>query len=331
MKLWVRTAVAAASLLFATQAQAAIVDYSSFHVLGDSLSDTGNAYAVTRGRVPESPPYWRGRFSNGPVWADRVARRFEARGRPTGNHAFGGAKARGQGRFEALAFPAQATRFRRTDPDQRGDRPLVAIWIGSNDILFADGDRSIRRVGRLAADRVGDVMTGLAVSGVRDFLVFNLPNLALLPNFNGRPADARRATRGARAFNRELGREIDDLEDFGVEIGRVNTWRLLNRIVADPRRFGLRNTERPCLDEEGNRCSRRQARVRAFFDELHPNDRVHAAVASLALREIGGASPQGAAALGASRPPAPVPLPPAAALLLGGLAALGAIARRRRR
>ena len=68
--------------------------YTSFHVLGDSLSDTGNLFDATFGFVPESPPYWKGRFSSGPVWADRIRGVFRKAGVPTGNHAWGGAKAR---------------------------------------------------------------------------------------------------------------------------------------------------------------------------------------------------------------------------------------------
>ena len=106
---------------------------------------------------------------------------------------------------------------------------------------------------------------------------------------------------------------------------KVNTFALLDDIIAHPRRYGLRDSDTPCLDEDDNPCSRRQGRVRAFFDELHPNRRVHRAVAELALGRIAGAAPTAAAAAA----PAPVPLPGAAGLLAAGLLALGLVARRR--
>ena len=71
--------------------------FSSFYVLGDSLSDVGNAYDAPFTEIPESPPYWHGRFSNGPVWADRVAGAFKAEGVRTDNLAWGGALADGPG------------------------------------------------------------------------------------------------------------------------------------------------------------------------------------------------------------------------------------------
>src|SRR4051812_46436664 len=42
-------------------------------VFGDSLSDVGNAYAGTQGAAPASPPYFNGRFSNGPVYVETLA------------------------------------------------------------------------------------------------------------------------------------------------------------------------------------------------------------------------------------------------------------------
>src|SRR3954470_23184547 len=46
--------------------------FKSIDVLGDSLSDTGRLYSVT-GYPP--PPYYLGRFSNGPLWVEYFAPR----------------------------------------------------------------------------------------------------------------------------------------------------------------------------------------------------------------------------------------------------------------
>ena len=44
--------------------------FSDIVVFGDSLSDNGNLFRLT-GQPP--PPYFKGRFSNGPVWVERLA------------------------------------------------------------------------------------------------------------------------------------------------------------------------------------------------------------------------------------------------------------------
>ena len=56
------TAAALAFALVAPHAQAAVFDYTSFLVFGDSLSDNGNLYAAQGGdanpdAIPTSPPY----------------------------------------------------------------------------------------------------------------------------------------------------------------------------------------------------------------------------------------------------------------------------------
>ena len=70
---------------------------SNLLAFGDSLSDMGNAKDSIL-NVPDVPPYWQGRFSNGPVWLEYVS---EAYGLTTtvgslseqgDNRAFGGAQ-----------------------------------------------------------------------------------------------------------------------------------------------------------------------------------------------------------------------------------------------
>src|SRR6188472_2981783 len=41
-------------------------------VFGDSLSDNGNLYEFMKHQLPQDPPYFAGRFSNGPVWVEHL-------------------------------------------------------------------------------------------------------------------------------------------------------------------------------------------------------------------------------------------------------------------
>lgn len=319
-----RAAVVAA-VLSVGPVQAAVLDYTSFHVLGDSLSDVGNVYRTSHGLYPESPPYWRGRFSNGRVWSERTAAAFRQAGLPTSNEAWGGAKARTD-RDGIPDLAQQALRYRQLDNDRRGDRPLVAIWAGGNDILQASRDRTAR-AGRRAAAAVGDAAAVLAAHGVDDFLIFNMPDLGRIPKYRGDAAGARAATAGVRAFNRQLGAEIGDLRAVGLNVRKVDAYGLFKSLLDNPRDYGLRNVTTPCLDANDNPCSRAQGRTRAFFDSIHPNYRVHSALAQSALDKIGGAASVGTRV--ASAAPAPVPLPAPLGLLATGLLGLAALAKRR--
>ena len=145
--------------------------YSGVVAFGDSLTDTGNKYAVTGlsntppydllddFRVPDGP-YTRGglHFSNGATWIEQFARplglggtvgpALRDRGKAT-NYAYGGARARAgspepqlvaQGCLEAnsnLHFPEQVTTFLAdTNYSAPGDA-LYAVFIGANDVADA--------------------------------------------------------------------------------------------------------------------------------------------------------------------------------------------------
>ena len=290
-------------------------------MLGDSLSDAGNVYRLPFSDIPESPPYWRGRFSNGPVWADRVVDRFRDADLPTGNHAWGGSNVVGGG-IDVPDLAMQGRRYRSLPDDRVGDRPLVAIWSGGNDVLDMAGSSGVRRAARGVAERLGEVASDLRRSGTRDFVILNLPDIGAVPKFGDDPADGRSATRATKAFNRELDVQIAALRDDGARVRKVNVYGLFNDLLEHPRRYGVRDTTTPCLDEDDNACSRRQGLRRAFFDEIHPNRVVHRHIAEAAMARINGA---GSTAVAVAAAPAAVPLPPAVALLAAALLGLAGL------
>jgi phospholipase/lecithinase/hemolysin len=81
----IRVVVAGFGFALSTQAFAVAGPYTGIYVFGDSLADSGNVYAATTvtpidpftAPTPLSPPYFYGRFSNGPNFADVLAGRLE--------------------------------------------------------------------------------------------------------------------------------------------------------------------------------------------------------------------------------------------------------------
>lgn len=57
-------------------------EINAVFVFGDSISDTGNVFLATDEAIPVSPPYFEGRFSNGPVWVERFAEALGLEARP---------------------------------------------------------------------------------------------------------------------------------------------------------------------------------------------------------------------------------------------------------
>ncbi|NEO70534.1 SGNH/GDSL hydrolase family protein [Moorena sp. SIO3H5] len=74
------------SFVFPLSVRAYDLDFSNLYVFGDSLSDSGNAFNISKAAnrvdptipiIPQSPPYFEGRFSNGPIWVDYLADSLE--------------------------------------------------------------------------------------------------------------------------------------------------------------------------------------------------------------------------------------------------------------
>ena len=316
--------IIAGALLCASLAcagQAAPLQFTSFWVIGDSLSDPGNLSAATGGAIPGAP-YVDGRFSNGPVWAEAVAARFAAKGRPTGNFAFGGA-AVGPVPFRPFGAPptvdlaGQVERFALDTEGLRGHSPVVSFMIGANDQFFAGIPLGIAAaVGTAAANGVADAALALRPLGVEAVMLANLPALDKTPAYTtlGQPG-ADQAALGTAAFNATLATRAAGLRDAGMTVIELDLFGLFNEVLADPGAFGLLNASLPCYVPGVFTCDIPiEAPLLAFFDAVHPSSTVHAELARRVQAEI-----------------APVPLPATGLLLIAGLGALVLRARGSRR
>ena len=191
------TVAAAGAMASAASAQS----YNRLVVFGDSLSDNGNLYAATGNTQPTSPPYFQGRFSNGPVFTELLgftAGRSAAGAPRTGsiNYAYGGA------RTDSSAFPPgmrnQLLQY-TGGGGTFGANDLVSILGGANNIFqavpaagaSANPTGAIQPVALAAAADINFIVNSVAGAGAGTILVSNLPNLALTPQFNqgaGAPA-----------------------------------------------------------------------------------------------------------------------------------------------
>jgi phospholipase/lecithinase/hemolysin len=211
-------------------------------VFGDSLSDTGNA----------------GRFTDGEVWVERVARDLGlglAPARMSGfNYAVGGARIHGG----AFSLREQAQLFIATRDSGRPDpATLYIVFGGSNDLR------------------------ALVAAGARQFLVPNLPDIGRTPEARNYGAswvhEARALT---QRFNSGLERVLQEIEQGdGVRVHRLDVFGLLEAAAADPRRFALRDLSNPCPAEvRMSGCG-----GYLFWDSMHPTSIGHAQLGEAAL------------------------------------------------
>lgn len=322
MKHFMLSTAIAVAVAGGAMASTLTADYTSFWVLGDSLSDNGNLFAATGGTTPSDPPYFEGRFSNGEVWNEPILEEFNAAGLASGNFAFGGARTIGG---EAPSLTDQQGLFAANAAPFLGDTPLVSLWIGANDIFAGLDEGNATEVAIEAANAVTDAAQALSGFGVEDFLILNLPDIGETPAYNlFQPDLADAASEATAAYNLQLADNIADLEADGLNVIDIDVFSAF----LDPSVFGASDTVLPCIfpsqaaaDAFGQPlvCDEATADERLFFDSVHPNTGAHAVLNGIVTDAL------------SSDIVAPVPLPATAPLALFGLAVLGLFGRRRAR
>jgi len=307
-------AVIATGLGSAPATAGSLNPFKAVSVYGDSLVDDGNTYRLTVETLPPSPPYYEGRFSNGPVWAEYITGDFEARGKPAGNYGFAGAHALpGNGDVPGLGL-----QIGLSTPQLLATRDLNSVammLIGSNDIIAtADAGGDTEAAGAAAATAVFGGALALYGLGVDHVLFVNLPPIGETPRYTmADPALAEQVAEGAAAFNATLTRLLPALDVAGRSYGLFDLDGLLLDAIANPATYGFTNVADPCLTlGPGGFAVCDTPGSFLFWDGIHPTAAAHQQIAALVGAEL-----------------APVPLPAPAALLLGGLAAALAVGRRR--
>ena len=277
-------------------------------VFGDSLSDTGNVFAATEAVLPEavpvSPPYYQGRFSNGPVWVERLAEKLGLPLRPFlhggTNFAFGGAAIgfdtpdlfENDVRVLIPSLRTQVTTFLVQHLFDKADpAALYIVWGGANDLrdaLVTSPDPFAEA--RQAVEDLTAAIADLAEARAVSFLVLNMPNLAWTPESRRRgPAAMTQATAVSVAFNHALATALDAVEaKHPITIIRLDTFTLLQAIIAAPDRFDLTNVTEPCWAgnpfARGTPCPQPQTHL--FWDSIHPTTAAHALLADLAFAAL---------------------------------------------
>jgi len=298
MSRFLRTACAAALAAAAFGAVASTAQaqtYNRLVVFGDSLSDNGNLYALTG--QPTSPPYYQGRFSNGPVFTELLgfnAGRYTAGAPVTGsvNYAFGGARTDSSAlppgmRNQLLAYTGAGGTF--------GSNDLVSVLGGANNIfqqltafgaLLPGDPRLANPTGFMqptslsAAADMNFIVNDIATRGAGTIMVSNLPNLALTPQFRGTAA-APLADYAGTTFNSALlaGLMTTAAAKPGTNIILVDLYKVGATLSGDPGRFGLTNVTQSCFNGVSV-CANPDGYL--YWDGVHPTAAGHRLLATLA-------------------------------------------------
>ncbi len=281
----------AAAVALAATAEAS----AKLYAFGDSLSDNGNLSTVTFGLVPGSD-YFEGRFSNGPVWVERLG--FDLGSNPGllfldpffpsfadgYDFAHGGASARNRWYLpDFLEVQGQADKFAslsRSRTLRVGAGDLGTVWAGANDYLLY-GETS-------ASNTVGGVMNTIATidaAGLDRIVVFNLPLLGDTPGYinTGRRTELNAY---ARAHNSLLRTRVQSYDAANPsQLVFIDAELAFSTIMAMPQLFGF-SVVRPGQNGSATGNCLGDGLVLSacptgylFYDTVHPTAKGHDLIA----------------------------------------------------
>jgi phospholipase/lecithinase/hemolysin len=269
--------IAAFLLTASRSAFAAIPTYDALVVFGDSYCDVGNLYLATGG-AEAAPPYYDGRFSNGPIWLDHVAGFLGVPLKPYlldgTDYAFGGAWVTQPSSVTGVpSVPEQVELYLSQHNGKADPNALYILEGGGNDILDTTTG-SAETLGLHIAAGLAKSELLLREAGARHFVIPDLFNVGLLPAAAGNVSFAKEASGAANKSLDELLAVEQLLE--GVHIVRMNVFSLLNAVVTDPTHFGFSNITDPCLTTAIPTTICADPDHTLFWDTHHPTEFGHA-------------------------------------------------------
>ncbi|KAJ1912150.1 hypothetical protein H4219_005708 [Mycoemilia scoparia] len=260
---------------------------------GDSTSDVGNKEAIFGQKA-----YWRGRFSNGPVWNEYAA---QILGLPLVNYAVGGATSsntalvndtRNGELIPSLLDQVDAFLKNNTNVSQPED-DIVSIYIGANNLwlpLLVDPNYFLTNEDALVSGIVDDIemaVMKLLDSGYSQIVVWNFPQLWDTPEVLAHP---RRRPILRRAFIRtddlilKMVDKLSKVHKNKIKFLKVfDALTIFTKTIKDPEildTLGITDTTTVCVNSDSGMykpdlpvCSNDAEYF--YYDRVHNTTRVH--------------------------------------------------------
>lgn len=254
-----------------------MANFDQIYVFGDSLSDAGNVFKTTKGETPPSPPYFRGRFSNGPVWVEYLASKLKLTSKLDNNFAFGGATT-GNSRKPVPGLLAQIKSFTATH-SSADPNALYILWAGTNDYLNGATDSTV------PVNNLAIAVKSLSAVGAKNILVVNLPDLGKLPSTRT-SQHANSLNDLTSKHNSSLAASLSSLRhqlSSNTNITYLDIHSLFNQVISTPEKFGFTNVAKPCLSK-GIICNKPNQYL--FWDGIHPTTAAHKLFVELAFSAL---------------------------------------------
>ena len=271
-------------------------------MFGDSLSDNGNLYQLMK--IPSSPPYYEGRFSNGPVWVEALAESYfhEKSKKHLQDYAFGGAAIPEEYNEDVMSLDREIALYLAAHHEKASDKSLYIIWIGANNYLMTPKD--VEGTVAIVNKGIKKGVKTLIKAGAKHIMLVNLPDLGLSP-FPSLyyPEDEAPLVREilslyTKRHNELLSETVNELKQSNPEVQwlYLNASSNFNKFLESPERYGISNTKDACYSSDTDDqpvknsmlhiASRVQERTAPgscddylFFDAVHPTAKAHKIIA----------------------------------------------------
>lgn len=270
-------------------------------VFGDSLSDNGNLYEYMKHQLPQSPPYFDGRFSNGPVWIEYLISTYFPNNPETHllDYAFGGAGVSVDVEDDEVFFTLrrQMNAYFLSHQDAADPDNLYVVWIGANNYLGMpeEVEETLKNVNQ----GIAEGLQRLVDKGAKHILVLNLPDLGKTP-----AATEFGSVEGLSFYsiqhNSRLTKTVDTFRANNPDVQWIyfDIGTMFNEVIDHASEYGFNNVSGTCSDSlksNGYNSSVLQMAAATkpgkdgavcegflFFDLVHPTGLAHKIMADKA-------------------------------------------------
>ncbi len=151
---------------------------------------------------------------------------------------------------------------------------MFVVWAFPNDIfanaLFNQTPQDL--IGAGIANIVAAIQT-LALEGAQHFLIPNMPDLGVTPDFRGSP-QAPGLTFLTQSFNSALGAALTQLDQaLSAEIVQFDTYSAVADVRQNPSKYGLTNVDDRCIANLANQAC--DPNTWLYWDGVHPTTAAH--------------------------------------------------------
>jgi len=301
-----RTLLAAALALAAAPAFAQSAPFTQTVFFGDSLSDSGHFQPALIQLIGPNGALI-GKFTTNPgfVWSEYLAAYYGTNAvtdnQGGSNYAVGGAwvgteTVGGLGPQPSLA--SQVTSYLTANGGHADANALYTVWGGANDLFsITDPATAPAVIGGAVTSEIG-IVGALQAAGAQYVMVATVPDLGLTPAYAADPMTAGLGNQLSSGYNAAL---FGGLASAGLSVIPLDTFHLLQEIVANPTDYGFSNATDPACAVQpppagdsslfcnpASLVSPDAASTHVFADSVHPTTAAHAVVAQYAISMIEG-------------------------------------------